>query len=122
METERQVFDISGPLGIVGKAVLGCLYKHANGTIGTKDLMKILRPSQNEVGQEQKAYEEIQGAIEKLLLARLVTGKRVPESEKVYHIKLRLTPKGEVEALRQRDLPDTLVVDLPRPDWTKASS
>ena len=77
--------------------------------------MRILRPQQIEGEQDQQAYEEIQVAVEKLIAAKLITGKRVPESERVFFDKLHLTRKGEIEAIRRKDTPDYIVVNSPRP-------
>jgi hypothetical protein len=110
MENEFPRIPVHGKFGLTCKAILRCLYKRQDGTTGTKDLMKVLRPE-----QRQKAYEEIQTAVEKLLAAKLVTGKRAVEPGRVFFNKLCLTPKGEIEVIQQRKLPDYIVLDMPRP-------
>jgi hypothetical protein len=56
MGKEPIAVNISGKFGVAGKAILLYLYRRPDGTIGTKELMKILKPDQCEGEQEQKAY------------------------------------------------------------------
>jgi hypothetical protein len=65
MENKDPVkLTIDTKFGLAGKAILRCLYGSQDRTLGTKELMKILRPQQIEGEQEQQAYEEIQAAVE----------------------------------------------------------
>jgi hypothetical protein len=123
MENKHPIITIHGKFGfgLVGKTILRLLYRTSDKTLGTKDLMRILRPEQVDGEQEQKAYEEIQAGVEKLLGARLVTGKWVVESERVFFDKLHLTSKGLIEAIQMRNRErdgeevDFIIMDVPRP-------
>jgi hypothetical protein len=116
MKNEHPIITVPGEFGLAGKDILRRLYTSKDKTLGTKNLMRILRPQQIEGEQEQKAYEEIQDAVEDLLMAGLVTGKKVVESGRVMFEKLNLTPKGIRKAIRVRKLePNFIIMDVSRP-------
>jgi hypothetical protein len=48
---------------------------------------------------ENLAFEEIQDGVETLIASRLVKGKRVSQSGRIEFVQLRLTAKGEAEAI-----------------------
>jgi hypothetical protein len=78
------------------EAILAYLYAHPRPEeIGAKDLARILKP------EEEESWKETEEAIKTLIAARLVSGKRHRESEDVWHEKLRLTSKGEAEAIKE---------------------
>lgn len=94
--------DDAGKLNQDEKAILDYLYANPIRGIGTGSLMRAFRPDQDTEGKQQQAYREIQGAIETLVLGGLVKGKRGSRSGEVYFDDLRLTPKGERAAIKER--------------------
>jgi hypothetical protein len=63
-----------------------------------------VKPEQSTEEQQQQAYKETQYAIETLVVANLAKGKRHAGFGDVYYAELRLTAKGEAEAINQRRL------------------
>src|SRR6266852_6627511 len=91
-----------GKFSAIEGAILGYLYDHPGGHIGTEGLVRILKPQQSTAEQPRQAFDEVQYGIETLYAERLVTGKIVPKSGKVQHVQLRLTSEGKVEAIKER--------------------
>src|SRR6202008_4206190 len=87
--------ELAGEFSETEEAILAYLYAHPDGDIGTPGLMTILRPAEDTAEQRHEAYKVTQYAIETLVAACLVKGKRYPGFGDVYHAELRLTPKGE---------------------------
>jgi hypothetical protein len=83
-----------GKFSATEEAILAHLYAHPE-EIGAKGLASILKP------EEQESWKDIEEGIKTLIAARLVRGKRVSDSQSVWHEKLHLTTKGEVEAIKQ---------------------
>jgi hypothetical protein len=108
MEGDFCMADDKMEIGIPGKfspeeeAILDHLYNHPDEMIGTGTLIGTLKPDQEATEKRQQSYEEIQGAIETLVAQGLAKGKRVSISGRVCFEKLRLTPRGEVAAIKER--------------------
>ena len=100
--------NVPGKFGSKEEAVLEYLYGHPADTIGTAGLAKILEPKQDAV----EVVDETQYEIETLGAARLVKGKRVSESGKVRFVGLRLTTRGEAEAIKQQRRTKSIKVSI----------
>jgi hypothetical protein len=83
------------------EAILIHLYENPQGDTGTASLVEMLNLKQSEA-QQQFSFDDIQEAIEDLIFEDRVRGKRLRESGRVQHVKLRLTPKGEKVAIAER--------------------
>jgi hypothetical protein len=93
--------DVPGKFGSAEVAILDYLYKHPE-SISTARLVEILKP-ENKTGEQQKlAFDEIQDGVETLIANKLVKGKRVSQSGRIEFVQLRLTAKGEAEAIKQK--------------------
>jgi hypothetical protein len=123
MEDGTIEINLPGEFDPMEEAILNSLYEHPRGDIGVKDLVRILKPEHTTAEQQEQDFEEVQHGIETLIVARLVRGQRVSESGKVRHDTLRLTRKGEAEAIKQRRREKKITVSMvrigdntPRPD------
>jgi len=90
--------NVPGKFSSTEEAILEYLYAHPGDNVVTADLMKVLKPDQHTV----EAFDEIQCGIETLVAARVVNGKRVSEAGKIQYTELRLTTKGQAEAIKQQ--------------------
>jgi hypothetical protein len=111
MEHNKLEVDVPGKFSLTEEAILDHLYEHPDGNLGTPDLVRILKPEQDGIKQQQQAFEEIQYGIETLVAARLVRGKRTSESESLRYVQLRLTAKGQAEAIKQRRRLKKIILD-----------
>jgi hypothetical protein len=101
MEDEHFNVDTPSTFSPPEEAILGYLYKNPGANIGTATLVQILKYERSTTEQQQP-LDEIQYAVESLIVAGLVRGKRVSESGKIQHIKLRLTTRGEKIAIKEQ--------------------
>jgi hypothetical protein len=102
MQNEHFEMNLPGKFSPTEEAILGYFYAHPDGSIGTAGLTEALKPGQRTPDQQRQAFDEIQYGIETLAAARLVKGKRVSKSGKVQYVELRLTTKGEAEAIKEQ--------------------
>jgi hypothetical protein len=122
MEEGSNEIDLPGKYSPLEEAVLRHLYAHPNWDEGTQSLTRRLMPDlQSETsGQDAKtdAYKKVLYAVETLISERLVAGERLcAVDETIYFERLKLTPKGEAQAIKEKRRPNTLVVDsIPRPE------
>ena len=114
MTEDKIETDIPGKFNAAEEAILEYLYVHPAKTIGTKSLIRAFKPDLTTIKQQQRAYEEIQSAIETLIADELARGKRVSSSGRVCYEKLRLTQKGEVAAIKERKRERKFVVSIRR--------
>ncbi len=122
MTDKNFTVDVPGKFSAIEEGILGYLYEHPEENIGTGGLVGKLKPEQSTAEQQGQAFEEIQYDIESLIAARLVRGKRVSASGKVQYVQLRLTPKGEAEAIKERRRVKKFIFpDAFRPKWAKPS-
>ena len=100
----KETFDLDAPgkLGGAEVAILDYLYKHPGESIGTAGLVKVLKPEHKTGEQQTLAFEEIQDGVETLIANKLAKGKRVSQSGRIEFVQLRLTAKGEAEAIKQK--------------------
>ena len=105
-----------GKFNATEETILAYLYAHPE-EIGAKGLASILKP------EEQESWKDVEEGIKTLIAARLVRGRRVSDSQTVWHEKLRLTPKGEAEAIKQERRPKGITVNIELvgggPAWLK---
>ena len=94
------------------KLILESLYANPDSKLGTADLMKVVKPEQSTEEQQQQAYKETQYAIETLVAENLAKGKLHAGFGDVCYAELRLTAKGEAEAINQRRLNTTPVLTI----------
>ncbi len=94
-----------GKFNATEEAILAYLYAHPE-EIGTKGLASILKL------EEQESWKDIEEGIKTLIAAGLIRGKRVSDPQCVWHEKLRLTTKGEVEAIKQERRPKGITVNI----------
>jgi hypothetical protein len=109
MEDKIEI-DLPGKFNPEEEAILEYLYVNPAKTVGTRSLIKALKPEKSSAEQQQYTYEEIQSAIETLIAEELARGKRVAVAGRVCFEKLRLTQKGEVTAIKERKRAKKLVV------------
>ena len=95
-----------GKFNATEESLLAYLYAHPNEDVGSKALARILKP------EESDSWKEVEEGIKTLIADRLVKGKRVSASRDVWHEKLRLTTKGEEEAIKQERRPKGITVNL----------
>jgi hypothetical protein len=115
---------IPGKYTEIEEAILIWLYEHPGLDASTDTFTRMFNPGLNmfEPSQElREALGKTQFAIETLVEHRLVRGERF-ERGMVLFLKLRLTPKGEAEAITQKRRPKTLIHNVPRPDRSKEDS
>jgi len=94
--------NIPGKFSSLEAAILGYLYDHPEGVISTTGLTGILK-------SEESA---IQYGIESLIAARLVAGDRFSKSGKVQYAKLRLTTKGQSEAIKEKRRTKSIILNV----------
>ncbi len=102
MQDKHSEMNMPGKFSHTEEDILGYFYAHPDGSIGTAGLTEILKPERVTTEQQQQAFDEIQYGIETLVAAGLVKGKRVSEPGRVQYVNLRLTTKGEAEAIKQQ--------------------
>ncbi len=106
-----------GKFNATEEAILDYLYAHPAEGIGAKGLASILKP------EEQESWKDIEEGIKTLIVGGLVKGKRVSAPQSVWHEKLRLTTKGEAEAIKQERRPKGITLNLQfiggDPAWLK---
>jgi hypothetical protein len=115
---------IPGKYPEIEETILIWLYDHPGHDASTDTFTEMFNPDLNmyEASEElQEALETTQHAIETLVEQRLVAGDRFLQG-RVKFSKLRLTPKGEAEAIRQKRRPRKLIHSVPRPDRSKEVS
>jgi len=117
--TKMKSFEIPaapGKFSATEEAILAYLYTHPE-EIGAKGLARILKP------EEQESWKDIEEGIKTLIAAGLAKGKRVSDSQSVWHEKLCLTTKGEAEYIKQERRPKGLTVNIELvgggPAWLK---
>lgn len=108
MTNDNFEVNVPGKFTPTEEAVLEYLYGHPTESIGTADLARIVKSDQDAIGP----VNETQYAIETLVAARLVKGKRVSESGKIRFVGLRLTTKGEAEAIKQQRRTKSIKVNI----------
>lgn len=111
---EHFEMNIPGKFNPLEESILDYLYDHPDDEIGTESLAQALKPEQFAagVGAEIAVCDEVQNGIETLIAANLVRGKRIAPLKVVEYSKLRLTPKGEAEAIKQRRRDKKLIVSV----------
>ena len=103
------------------ETILIWLYDHPGHDASTDTFTKMFNQDlkmYEASGELQEARETTQHAIETLVEQRLVAGDRFLQGM-VKFSKLRLTAKGEAEAIRQKRRPRTLIHSVPQPDRSK---
>jgi len=106
MKTETiEVPAAPGKFNATEEAILAYLYAHPE-KIGAKGLASILKQ------EEQESWKDIEEGIKTLIAAELVIGERVSDSQGVWHEKLRLTRKGEREAIKEERKPMGITVNI----------
>jgi hypothetical protein len=111
---ERKYIEsiIPGDFGETEESILDYLYQHPGHGTGTAQLVKALKPQpDNEPETGKQAFQEIQKAVEALILARVVRGKRRAALGDVYFDDLVLTPKGELAAIKARRRLKKVLID-----------
>jgi hypothetical protein len=106
------------------ETILIWLYDHPGHDASTDTFTKMFNPDLKmyEASKElREALETTQHAIETLVEQRLVAGDRFLQGM-VKFSKLRLTAKGEAEAIGQKRRPRKLTHNVPRPDRSKDGS
>jgi hypothetical protein len=84
-------------------SILGAMYEVQNGTYDSYSLaQKVKTTAQVGTSAAALGFTETRDATERLIARGLVRGKRQTGADGVYFTKLRLTPKGEQAAIRQR--------------------
>jgi hypothetical protein len=106
------------------EAILIWLYEHPGHDASTDTFTRLFSPDlkMHEASEGlREALEKTQSAIETLVEQRLVARDRFLQGI-VKFSKLRLTDRGEAEAIRQKRRPRKLIHDVPRPDRSKEGS
>jgi len=120
MEDKPIEVHVPGTFSDTEEAILGYLYDNPDGSMGTTSLMSALQPEQQSTAeQREQSFEGIQYGIETLVAHLLVKGKRTTEAGKVRYVQLRLTSKGQAEAIKQKRRLKKIILDIPRPRWEK---
>lgn len=102
------------------RLILTYLYDHPGRMIGPADLVKVLKPDTDDsplfgtniVAYDPDVLDGVEQEVESLIVKALVKGKRILEAGSVRHTKLKLTKKGESEAILHKRSPKTLELDL----------
>ena len=113
--------DLPGKYSAIEEAILIYLFEHQGWDAGTVNLVQILKPGLQS-DELQQAWKDVQYGIETLVQDGLVSGNRYVQNGLLQYSKLKLSSKGEVDAITQRRRPTKLVHSVPRPDRSKASS
>lgn len=83
--------------------ILDAMYEVADGTYDLNMLIRKIEPTvQTGTPEAGKAVAEVRDAIERLIMRGYMRGQRTTGVDGVYFKKLRLTPKGERAAIKQR--------------------
>ena len=96
MTDQHYDMNIPGKFTPLEEVILEFMYENPNESIGTASLALVPKIA------AVQTIDEVQYAIESLILARLVRGKRTLQSGKVRHIKVKLTAKGEAVAIQEQ--------------------
>jgi hypothetical protein len=119
---EDITINVPGEFNEIEEAILEFLYEHPDWDTGTFSLVKTLRgePSgstdEEKHQQAKRAFEDVQHAVETLIMGKLAKGKRLrAASGEIYFSELKLTPSGEAAAIKQKRRLKKIVNNLPRP-------
>jgi hypothetical protein len=113
---------LPGKYSKLEEAVLLYLYDHPGWDASTFTLSKVLTgasqvTSQKPADVDATSVANVQFAIETLIKDRLVSGDRQLATGKlVYFEKLKLTTKGESQAIEEKRRPRKLIHSIPMPD------
>lgn len=91
--------NLPGKFSSLEEDILCYLFDRPDGNVGTVELVGLLKSAQGTAEQRERS---IQYGIESLVAAGLVRGKRISKSGRVQYAQLRLTAKGDPEAIRQK--------------------
>lgn len=96
--------NVSAQLGETEEAVLIYLYEHPTPHMDTPTLARELKGYSyaTDESKVRKAVDEVQTAVETLIMEKLVKGKRERSPDAVYHSHLELTSNGEAEAIKTK--------------------
>jgi hypothetical protein len=113
--------DLPGKYSKLEEAVLLYLYDHPGWDASTFTLSKVLTGTSQATTEKPEDVDatgvaNVQFAIETLIKDRLVSGDRkLAAGELVYFERLKLTPKGESQAIEEKRRPTKLIHSVPRP-------
>jgi hypothetical protein len=106
--------DLPEKYSEIEEAILIYLYEHPGWDAGTANLVQILKLGL-ESDELRQALEDVQYGIETLVKNGLVRGHRYVQNGLLQYSKLKLSSKGEVEAITQKRRPTKLVHSVPQP-------
>ena len=113
---EYSEFELKSKYGEIERFVLFYLYDHPGWDATTYSLAKTHQPAALGSEEAKGVFIETQYGIETLIADELVSGERKSGADGVYFEKLKLTKRGEAEAIVQKRQPAKLVHSVPRPD------
>lgn len=118
---EKKKINVAGDHSDTEEAVLFYLYRHPGWNSDTFSLVKEIKGNSEQTiegrSQTQKNFEEMEYAVETLVMGKLVKGERQRAvSGDTYFSDLKLTPNGESAAIKASRRVRKLVIDIPRPE------
>jgi|GEM_PF-6533814 len=123
MEDEIRSLELPGKYTEIEETILSYLYENPGVPTGTAHLLSILRPQQTPtsldaaaVEARKNAFDEIQYGIETLIADRPAAGQRVMQYGQLQYVQLKLTPKGEAQAILEKRRIKKITHSIPRPD------
>ena len=110
--------ELPGKYSHIEESILIYLYEHPGWTLGTFELAKARNPAEVSSDIPQESYTEIQYGIETLVADRLIAGKRMRgNGDIIYYTDLKLSAKGEAEAIKQMRRVRKIMHNIPRPEY-----
>lgn len=95
---------IPGKFNARQESILDYLYAHPNLRIATHELAREL----------ELTFRDVQHEVETLVASQIVKGKRVASSGAIAFERIRLTARGEREAIKERRRVKRIIIDMPR--------
>ena len=122
MEAKQRTLNLPGRYTETEGAILSYLYENPGVPTGTAHLLGVLRPQKASLSIDaaaiearKKEFDEIQYGIETLIADRLAAGQRVMQNGQLQYVQLKLTAKGEAQAILEKRRPKKIVHTIPRP-------
>lgn len=119
---KQRTISLPGRYTEIEEAILNYLYENPSTPTGTAHLLIALRPQQTPASFEpvvgearNKEFDEIQYAIETLIADGLAAGQRIVQSQRLQYVQLKLTRKGEAQAIVEKRRPKEVTSTIPRP-------
>ncbi|HWZ81851.1 MAG TPA: hypothetical protein VNW47_04470 [Terriglobales bacterium] len=93
---------VKPPFSQLEGGILNAMYERADGAYNTYTLHSVLHPADKPGDVPPTAFNDTRDAVESLIQHGLMNGKRLNGNDGVYFTELKLSNKGQQEAIRHR--------------------